>query len=329
MHGWRVGALLGAIAITLAGCANQSTEPRESNSPICGNGIIETNETCDDANTFPNDGCSIECTIELNWSCDTSVTPTSCEQSCFPDCSMRLCGTDGCGGLCGLCESEEVCSDDGQCVPADPECSPGCLTSQIGDGVCDPACFVETCDFDSQDGGETDCPTCGSRGLIADCAGTCLDPERIEWMNDAFCDDGTFGADLFCEEFAWDNGACGPAPGCEEVVCTSPPPGRCENNEAITYAAAGLCSYGECSYEETRTPCVGTDLCYQARCYDALDPCVTDNIICTPPAPSCEDNAGIITALTYAGDGFCLEGVCDFSDVERAVGAHEALDAAQ
>ena len=32
--------------------------------PACGNGVVETNETCDDANGVPGDGCSLQCQIE-------------------------------------------------------------------------------------------------------------------------------------------------------------------------------------------------------------------------------------------------------------------------
>ena len=39
-----------------------------------------------------------------------------CVPPCEPQCVNRECGGDGCGGLCGFCEVDEVCSDDGQCV---------------------------------------------------------------------------------------------------------------------------------------------------------------------------------------------------------------------
>ncbi|TNF36092.1 MAG: hypothetical protein EP329_05550 [Deltaproteobacteria bacterium] len=35
---------------------------------------------------------------------------------CFPDCSGRICGDDGCAGSCGECASGTVCDDGGQCV---------------------------------------------------------------------------------------------------------------------------------------------------------------------------------------------------------------------
>ncbi|PKN55065.1 MAG: hypothetical protein CVU56_23200 [Deltaproteobacteria bacterium HGW-Deltaproteobacteria-14] len=35
---------------------------------------------------------------------------------CFPDCSGRVCGDDGCAGSCGECDSGTVCGDAGLCV---------------------------------------------------------------------------------------------------------------------------------------------------------------------------------------------------------------------
>lgn len=43
--------------------------------PVCGNGIIEETESCDDGNTDNNDGCSSFCVIESGWSCTTPGSP--------------------------------------------------------------------------------------------------------------------------------------------------------------------------------------------------------------------------------------------------------------
>ncbi len=37
--------------------------------PVCGNGIREPSEECDDGNMLNNDGCSSKCTIEDGYSC--------------------------------------------------------------------------------------------------------------------------------------------------------------------------------------------------------------------------------------------------------------------
>ncbi len=47
-------------------------------SPVCGNGIVELPEQCDDHNTADGDGCSATCTIESGWTC--SGSPSGCSQ---------------------------------------------------------------------------------------------------------------------------------------------------------------------------------------------------------------------------------------------------------
>ncbi len=45
---------------------------------VCGNGEVESNETCDDGNTNDSDGCSANCsTVETGWSC--SGSPSVCQ----------------------------------------------------------------------------------------------------------------------------------------------------------------------------------------------------------------------------------------------------------
>lgn len=44
--------------------------------PICGNGVIENGENCDDSNRGNNDGCSSFCQKENGYTC--SGQPSTC-----------------------------------------------------------------------------------------------------------------------------------------------------------------------------------------------------------------------------------------------------------
>lgn len=46
--------------------------------------------------------------------------------TCTPSCTGRSCGSDGCGGTCGSCAQENLCSTDGACMPPPP---PPCTAS--------------------------------------------------------------------------------------------------------------------------------------------------------------------------------------------------------
>ena len=51
--------------------------------PVCGNGVIEGDEECDDANDADNDGCSA-CIVESNYRCDGMPSVCLLQVSCEP-----------------------------------------------------------------------------------------------------------------------------------------------------------------------------------------------------------------------------------------------------
>ena len=81
--------------------------------PVCGDGVIEAPELCDDGNAMPGDGCSGVCAIEPGYSC---LTPG---QPCVP--VAAVCGD-------GLISGSEAC-DDGNATPGDG-CSATCNVEQ-------------------------------------------------------------------------------------------------------------------------------------------------------------------------------------------------------
>ena len=62
---------------------------------ICGDGIVESPEACDDGNMANGDGCSNMCTVESGWSCSGTTS------ICTP---IAVCGN-------GVVESGEACDD--------------------------------------------------------------------------------------------------------------------------------------------------------------------------------------------------------------------------
>jgi len=151
----------------------------------CGNGIVDSNEQCDDGNTNTNDACTNTCKINV---CGDGVLNTGVEQcddgntnnndSCTNACKANVCGdgvvntgveqcddgntsnTDACTNACknAACGdgfihgSTEEC-DDGNGVDTD-DCTNACAVARCGDGIIHAG--VEECD----DGNSNDLDTC-------------------------------------------------------------------------------------------------------------------------------------------------------------------------
>jgi len=56
-------------------------------------------------------------------------------ECCFPDCGSKVCGDDGCGGSCGVCDDGFVCNE-GTCG----ECIPQCNGKECGENGCGGSC---------------------------------------------------------------------------------------------------------------------------------------------------------------------------------------------
>ncbi|MEZ4398816.1 MAG: Ig-like domain-containing protein [Kofleriaceae bacterium] len=85
------------------------------NVPMCGDGVVEAPEACDDAGTAAGDGCGPACAVELGWSCAGS--PSAC---------APVCGD-------GLPVGGEAC-DDGNLIDTD-----GCTTACVAAPPCTAA----------------------------------------------------------------------------------------------------------------------------------------------------------------------------------------------
>ncbi len=142
------------------GCDNCTDAPELA---ICGDGILQTGEQCDDGNLVPGDGCSGVCTLEPGHACPTPGRPciNTVTQVCGDgkieggeacDDGNSL-GGDGCSSICSV-EVGWACTTPGlPCTPivapsvcgngmveAGEQCDDGNTTS--GDG-CSATCKVE------------------------------------------------------------------------------------------------------------------------------------------------------------------------------------------
>lgn len=173
--------------------------------PVCGNGLVEKGEICDDGNTANCDGCNSSCTVIEPLTCGDGIVcpPEQCDPGngyCNPDCTTPRCGDGIINISAGAAFGLEAC-DDGDathCGTCNGTCDgPGIGPAVCGDGVVCGETWGETCD-EVDAGGPSTC--------IGNCNATCDGPANT-------CGDGI----VRCGEECDDGGVCSNDP---THICT-------------------------------------------------------------------------------------------------------------
>jgi len=154
---------------------------------LCGNGLVETGEPCDDGNELDGDGCDSACVIEEGFYCEGG-SPSDCGPVCG---DLSVVGDETCDGenldgqscvTLGWHDGELACSEDCRLDTVGCESAGRC-----GDGVVQPE--FEACDGDDLFGAS--CASSGfSAGALACDAGCALDTSACTTCGNAVIEDG-------------------------------------------------------------------------------------------------------------------------------------------
>lgn len=146
------------------------------NPPVCGDGVLDAGETCDDQNTTAGDGCSSACAVEQGWSC-ANPNGNNLPSVCSPICGDGLLkGAEACddgntaaGDGCSLvCQVEEGWSCAGEPSACTPICGDGLLK---GGEVCDSVSGdTECCHSCQADSGAV----CNAGAGLCNSSGECI-----------------------------------------------------------------------------------------------------------------------------------------------------------
>jgi len=159
--------MLGLVLLfNAAGCDAQLEQPStdstlvQASQPllasVCGNGLVEEGETCDDADTDSGDGCSATCAIEPGYSCHDA--PSRCSAGCGN-------GTLGEGEQCDDADTDPgdgcsaTCTVEPGYVCAGTSATPllSACTVTCGDGI---KATSEACDDGNRTNGDGCSSTC-------------------------------------------------------------------------------------------------------------------------------------------------------------------------
>ena len=139
---------------------------------LCGNGVIDGDEECDDGEENTNEGsCKFDCTNQVcgdgftgpNESCDDGNTATG--DGCNAECILESCGD-------GKMDPGEEC-DEGDDNSNTGNCTEACLLPECGDGFTQP---MEDCDDEGESAScNDDCTaaTCGDMKVNASAGEEC------------------------------------------------------------------------------------------------------------------------------------------------------------
>jgi cysteine-rich repeat protein len=116
---------------------------------VCGNGVLDPGEDCDDGNTLPGDCCSPTCTFE--------PAGSACDDGLFCNVGEACDGAGNCGG-----GTPNACDDGVGCTADSCDEGADACVNTPDDALCDDGLFcngAETCDatLDCQAGAPVDC----------------------------------------------------------------------------------------------------------------------------------------------------------------------------
>lgn len=308
---------------------------------VCGDGVVQTGEACDDGNNDACGTCNAACTA-------TNATVTGCVLG-IPCASNADCLSGGCaGGVCvpvcgnGILEPGEVCDDrntdgcgtcnagcsavnttvtgcvggfgcavDGDCASA--VCTSGECTSVCGNGLVEPD---ETCD----DGNTEDCGACSAdcgafNATVTGCTGGlgCTDDDDCasavceSGACTSVCGNGIAEPDEACDDYNLD--ACGTCNAdCTEV---NAPVTGCIGGLGCTGdgdCASGVCTEGACTSVCGNGVTEPGEACDDGN-VDACGTCSADCSAVNDPVTGCPVGTACVSH-TDCSESFCIEGIC-------------------
>ncbi|MFA4886993.1 MAG: hypothetical protein WC595_02165 [Candidatus Nanoarchaeia archaeon] len=304
--------------------AGSGTVPPPILTPVCGNGVREGIEQCDDGNLANGDICSSTCTIS-----GLTIIPAAPGRACGPS-SPCVNGVQCTNGICGGVTSP--CTTDAQCAP-ELGCrgttgNMRCTTLRRGGEACDPAqpqvCPNNRCEnpdaFNTNDRSYSCSVERGQRcaqspviptspsviggSLTVAPSYTCGTYTTLGVTHSLYCgtDNTCGGGQARCTR----NEQCS-SNSCVNNRCTTPPEPRAPCSEGSSCTGGSLCMLNngrrECpALEDGKGPCTKNEHCLNNLCDTTTQTCIGK-----------KENGNPCTSNTECRSNKCFEGTCQTS----------------
>ncbi|MFH2008688.1 MAG: hypothetical protein ABI333_19025 [bacterium] len=311
---------------------------------LCGDGILDPGEECDDGNQHDDDECLPSCTwacgdgvvnaVEL---CDTGIAagqqgacPTDCDdsQACTSDTLVGTeCQTECVHGNIGACIDDDGCCPSTCDETSDNDCSANCGNGVVeANETCDPPSScpatcddMDTCTADSRSGDSSTCNVLCTNTVITACAG-----------GDGCCPSG-------CDSTTDSDCSVNCGNGVVEAGETCDPPGSCpttcnDGNSCTTDTMTGNASTCNVACTNTTiTTCAGGDSCCPAACDNTTDSdcsascgnsVVEAGETCDPPSscPTTCNDSNVCTTDTMTGSSANCNVACSNTAITQCTG---------
>jgi len=242
---------------------------------VCGNGVVDAGEQCDDGGTEDGDCCSSSCQFESPAS-ECRASADTCDVAEFCTGSSGTCPTDDfaadtteCRTVADVCDVAEFCSGSSATCPADAF-APDTAECRAPAGDCDLAEYCSgtsaSCGVDVKSSAE--CRPAGGSCDVAEFCDGVSDSCPVDGVDPGLCADGNPCTTESCVSLE-----CQIDPVADGTLCVDAD--VCNGDETCQ---SGICSSGPA------LDCSDGDLCTSDSC-DAISGCFNDPILeCRPPA---------------------------------------------
>ncbi len=295
-------------------CSPDDVNPTCEQDLICGDGVLDAGEICDDGNRIDGDGCESTCLLSIGEACvlDSDCDRGECDENICARVTNAFCGDgevtsdEGCdlGSLNGIdgsgCNERCQVANSFACGALGVIGQAACASGYCPNQLCEP---TPLCGNGTIDEGES----CDDSNQLNDdgCAENCLLESNMLCVSDADCDSNLCYFGQCAEKALCGDGLLGYGESCDDGGGNGRD-GQCDRFcRRINGQPCSLNIDCESSYCNNSSICAPTPLCGNGR--------IDEGEICDPAATplSCSENCELVDGQACTLNSQCANKICE------------------